>query len=128
MRAHGGDILHFPGARLVAIRAAGESADRANIDAHAALFAVEVVLPIGDDHRLRAALADAERLHVHSLIANADATETQDAAWRVVVDRLGPFLFRLVAFFLGEPALIRAVGKYHVLQFALATLVAYRAV
>jgi len=28
-----------------------------------------------------------------------------------VVDRLGPFLFRLVAFFLGEPALIRAVGK-----------------
>src|SRR6266478_9457953 len=83
MRAHGGDILHLPGARLVAIRAAGKSANRANIDAHAALFAVEVVFPIGDDHRLRAALADAERLHVHSLIANADATETQDAARRV---------------------------------------------
>jgi len=32
-----------------------------------------------------------------------------------------------VAFFLGEPV-FRAVGKNHVLQFALAALVAYRAI
>src|SRR5882672_2328944 len=52
MCAHGGYIRQLPGPRFVAIGAARESADRTNIDAHAALFAVEVVLPIRDDHRL----------------------------------------------------------------------------
>ncbi len=47
MRADGGDVVHLPGPRLVAIAAAGERADRANIDAHAALFAVELVAWLG---------------------------------------------------------------------------------
>src|ERR1700730_2986707 len=128
MRAYGRDVFHLPGARLVAIRAAGESADGADIDAHTAFFAVEMVLPVRDNYRLRAALAHAERLDVHSLVANANAAETQYAARRIVIDRLGPFLFRLVACFVGEPVVVGAIGENHILQFALATLVAYRAI
>src|SRR5690242_8417343 len=40
VRASGGDVLHLPGARLVAIGAAGEGADGTNVNAHAALFAL----------------------------------------------------------------------------------------
>src|SRR5258708_37847027 len=47
VRADGTDMLHFPGSRLVAIRPTGERADGADIDAHAALIALEVVLVIG---------------------------------------------------------------------------------
>ncbi len=43
MRADGGDVVHLPGARFVAIAAAGERAHGANIDAHAALLAIELV-------------------------------------------------------------------------------------
>ena len=43
MRADGGDVIHLPGPGLVAIAAAGERADGANVDAHAALLAVELV-------------------------------------------------------------------------------------
>ena len=51
MRADGGDVVHLPRARLVAIGAGGERADRADIDAHAAFFAVEMVAFIRGDHR-----------------------------------------------------------------------------
>ena len=40
-RAH---VLHLPGTRLVAIRARSQRAHRANVDAHAALFAFEMVI------------------------------------------------------------------------------------
>ena len=45
MGADGGDMVHLPGPRLVAIAAAGERAYRANVDAHAALLAVELAAP-----------------------------------------------------------------------------------
>ena len=47
MGADGGDVVHLPGAGLVAIAAAGERADGAHVDAHAALFAVELVAAVG---------------------------------------------------------------------------------
>ena len=50
--ANGGDVLHFPRARLVAIGAAGKRADRANVDAHAAFFAFEMIAAVGDDDAL----------------------------------------------------------------------------
>ena len=43
--ADGGDVIHLPGAGLVAIAAAGERAHGTDVDAHAALFAVEAVAP-----------------------------------------------------------------------------------
>src|SRR5579862_2945802 len=56
MGADGADVLHFPGTRLVSIGAAGECADRAYIDAHAALVALEVVLVIGRNFGIDAAV------------------------------------------------------------------------
>src|SRR6266550_867681 len=43
VRANSGHVFHFPGPRFVAIGAASQRADRANVDAHAALFAFEVI-------------------------------------------------------------------------------------
>src|SRR5260370_30713289 len=73
MRAYRRDVSHLPGTRLVSVRAARQRADRADIDAHAAFFAVQMILSIRDDHSLRTALAQAERLDVQPLIAHANA-------------------------------------------------------
>src|SRR5271167_4048863 len=78
VRAGIGDILHFPGARLIAIGAAGESADGAHINTHATFFASQLARLIGNDDRMHAARADAERFHVHAFIADAHATEAED--------------------------------------------------
>ena len=43
MRADGADVIHLPGTRLVTIGADGERADRAYVDAHAALFALQMI-------------------------------------------------------------------------------------
>ena len=43
MGADGGDVVHLPGAGFVAVAAAGERAHGADVDAHAALLAVELV-------------------------------------------------------------------------------------
>ncbi len=126
VRADRGDVGHFPRARLVAVRAAGERADGADVDAHAALFAVQMILAVRNDHRLRAARAHAERFDVHALVAHAHAAETQNASRRVVINRFRPFLLGLVALFFVEAALVRAIRENHVLQFALAALVAHR--
>ena len=128
MRADRGDVGHFPRARLVAVRAAGERADGTDVDAHAALFAVQMILAVRNDHRLRAASAHAERLDVHALVAHAHAAETQNAARRVVINRFRPLLLGLMALFFVEAALVRAIRENHVLQFALAALVAHGAI
>src|SRR5476649_1840140 len=65
VRADRGDILHFPRAGLVAVGAAGQRSDRADIDAHAALFALEVVFAIGDNDAVGAAHSDTQRFDVH---------------------------------------------------------------
>src|SRR5579862_5254781 len=119
MRAYGGRVGHFPRPRFVAIGSAGERADGTDINAHAAFFAFEMVFAIWNDDGIYAALADAERFHAHAFIANTDAAEAQNAARRVVINRLGPFFFRSVIFFFDEAALVRAVTENHVLQFAL---------
>src|SRR5579864_929216 len=77
MRARRAEILHLPGARLIAICAAGERADGADVNAHAALFARKLARFVGNDDRSDAARADAESLYVHALIANANAAEAQ---------------------------------------------------
>src|SRR5262249_53113140 len=43
VRAGGGDVVHLPRAGLITVGAGGERADRADVDAHAALFAVQMV-------------------------------------------------------------------------------------
>src|SRR5712692_959533 len=83
-----------------------------------------MILAIRNDHAVRAAHPDAQGLHVHAFIANAHATEAQNATRGIVINQLGPFFFRPVNFFFDEAARIRAVAEHHVLQFALAALAA----
>ena len=128
VRANGGHVFHFPGPRFVAIRAAGQCADRTNVNAHAALFAFEVIAAVGDNHAIRTAHADAQGLDVHALIANANTAEAQNAPRSIVVNDLRPFFFWAMNFFFDEAAGVRAISKDHVLQFALAAFVANRAV
>src|SRR5258708_9683888 len=50
MSANGSDMRHLPRASLVAIRPGSECADGADVDAHAALFALQVVFFIVSDY------------------------------------------------------------------------------
>src|ERR1700739_1350426 len=92
MRADGGDVIHLPGARFVAVAAAGKSAHRADVDAHAALLAIELVFVIGSDHGAGAAIVHAQRPHVHAFAAHANAAVTENAAGTVVEDGGRPLL------------------------------------
>ena len=58
------DMLHLPRTRFVPIRARCERAHRADVDAHAALFALQMILFIGCDDGTHAAILYAERPHV----------------------------------------------------------------
>src|SRR5690348_16176282 len=128
MRANGWHVLHFPGTRLVAIGATGQRAHRADINAHAALFTLEVVGAVGDDDAVRAAHANAEGFDVHAFVADAHATEAENATRSVVIDEFRPLFFGAMNFFFDEAAGIRAVAENHVLELAFAALVAHRAV
>ena len=133
MRADGGDVVHLPGAGLVAVAAAGERADGADVDAHAALLAVELALSpsfrdLGAMTELTPRFCDAQRPHVHAFAAHADAAITEDAAGAVVVDGRGPLLLVAVLLGLGVEAFAGAVLEGHVLQLALAAGIADRAV
>src|SRR5262249_9168277 len=118
----------FPRPRFVAIRAAGERANRADVDAHAAFFAFEMIFAVGDDDAVRAAHTHAKRFYVHAFVANAHATEAENAARCVVINKVRPLFFGTVNLFFDEAARVRAVAEHHVLQFAFAALVAHRAV
>ena len=128
MGADGGNVIHLPWARLVAVAAAGQRAYGADVDAHAAFFAVELIVAIGNDDGADAAVLHAQRPHIHAFAAYADAAVAKDAARAVVEDSGRPLL--LVAMMLGlfVKALAGAVLEGHVLQFALAAGVADRAV
>src|SRR5947209_18540372 len=80
MRACGANVLHFPRPRFVAIGTRGQSANGADVDTHAALFALEVIFFVGNDGRDDAAIIDAQRPDVHAFAANAHAAVTQNAA------------------------------------------------
>ena len=128
MGADGGDVVHLPGPRFVAIAAAGERAHGAHVDAHAALFAVELVAVVGDDDGVGAAVVDAQRPHVHAFAAHADAAVAEDAARAVVEDGGRPLLLVAMMLGLGVEAFAGAVLEGHVLQLALAARVADGAV
>ena len=49
MRADGADVLHLPRPSLVTIGSRGQRADRANVDTHAALFALQMIFFIRRD-------------------------------------------------------------------------------
>jgi hypothetical protein len=116
------------GAGLVAIAAAGECADGADVDAHAALFTVELVAAIGRDDGRDIAVLNSESPDVHAFTADACAAVAKDAAWTVVEDGGGPLLLVAVSLGVDHKALAGTVLECHVLQFALAAGVADGAV
>src|SRR5579863_3222680 len=68
MRTNSSDVMHFPGPRLIAIHAACQRAHRADVDAHAAFIALQVIEMVGSDFRMSATIDHAQRVHAHALI------------------------------------------------------------
>ncbi len=122
--ADGADVLHFPGARLIPISTAGERSDRADVDAHAAFVALEMIADVGRDLGDGATVDDAERADAHAFVADAHAAEAEDATRAIVEDDGRPLFFVDVQLVFGEAAFAGSVAKDHVLQFALAAFVA----
>src|SRR6185369_13008256 len=90
VRAGGPDVVHLPGASLVAIGSRGKRANRADIDTHAAFFALEVIFFVWCDDRAHATVLHAESPHVHGLAAHTHAAVTEDAARAVKVNYRRP--------------------------------------
>src|SRR6266404_5312349 len=80
MRADGANVLHLPRARLIAISAGGQRADRTNVDASAALVALQVVTVRRSDLRNHAAVDYPQRPDAQPLIAHPHAAVAKDAA------------------------------------------------
>ena len=115
VRADGSHVLHLPGPGLVAVGSAGERANGADVDTHAALVALEPVAVVGRNLRRSSAIDDTERAHSHPLAANADAAEAEDAARLVVEHHRRPLPLVDMLLALDEPALARAIAEHHVL-------------
>ncbi len=125
MRADGPDVIHFPRTRLIAVGPGSERAHRTNVDAHAALFAIEVVFLVGRNDGTDTAILYAERPDVHRLAADAHAAITKNAPRPIEIDHRRPLLLFLVVLGLHEFRLGGPVGESHVLQFAFAARVAH---
>src|ERR1017187_7340665 len=75
VRAHGRRVSHFPRSRFIAIRPARQRANGANINAHSAFFAFQMIFAIWNDRGIYATLTDAKRFHSHAFVANARSEE-----------------------------------------------------
>src|SRR5581483_4161339 len=128
VRADGAYVLHLPRPRFITVRARGERADRADINAHAALFTLKVIFFIRSDNGTDAAILHAQRPHVHSFATDAHAAITQDAPRAIEEHHRRPLLLFLVVLGLHEFGLGSAVRERHVLQFTLAACVADRTI
>ena len=115
VRANCGNVVHLPRPRLVAIAAAGQSAHRADVDAHAALFAVQMVASVGRNCRMNAAVLHPQRPHVHAFAAHTDAAIAENAPRSIKIDGGRPLLLFAMVFGLGVEALAGAVLEGHVL-------------
>src|SRR5258708_38262808 len=123
--ANRADMFHLPWSRLVAIRSGSQRTDGADVDAHTAFFALEVIFFVRRDDRTHSAVLHPERPHVHAFPANAHATVAKYATRPIEVDHGRPLLFVLMILRLHELRFSGAVREGHVLQFALATRIAY---
>src|SRR5215469_1344216 len=121
-------MRHLPRSRLVAIGTRGQRSDWANIDAHAAFFALEVILLVRKNGGNHSAVLDAERPNIHAFATHADTAIAENAAGPVKVHHWRPLLLITMVLQVDEFGLGSAVGKRHVLQFALAAGVANRAI
>src|SRR5688572_23790379 len=107
----------------MAVGGVEERARRADLDAVAALRAVEPALVRADD-RVDAPAPGLDGVLAHPLVADARATLAEDAALRVVGDDGREELFGEGVLLLGEALFQPAPVEDHLLEFALAAAVA----
>src|SRR5579864_1624706 len=81
-----GYVLHLPGACFVAIRAGSECAHGADIDAHAAFFALEMVFLVRNNGRNYAPVVHSKPPNVHAFAANADAAVAKNATRSIEIN------------------------------------------
>jgi len=91
-------MLHLPWAGLVAIRPGCQRPHRADIDAHPAFFALEMVLFVRNDQLRGIAVGDAQGPYVHSLATNANTSIAHDAARAIEVNDGRPLLLIAMIF------------------------------
>src|SRR5205814_8045786 len=70
MCARGALVLHFTGTCLVSVCARGQRTHGADVNAHAAFFAFEMIFFVGSDNRAHAAILHAQRSDIDSLAAH----------------------------------------------------------
>src|SRR6185312_1539024 len=128
MSASRADVIHLPGAGLITISSRSECAHRTDVDAHAAFFALQVILFIWCDDRAYAAVLYPQRPDIHALAAHPHAAVAENAARPVKIHNRRPLLLFLVVLGLHVLRFRRAVGKRHVLQFAFAPGIAHRTI
>src|SRR4029077_20970927 len=128
VRARCANVLHLPWPRLVAVRTRGQRAHRANIDAHPAFLALQVIFLVGSDDGTHAAILHAQGPDIHALAADSDAAVAQDATRPVEIHHWRPLLLFLVIFGLHVFGFGSAIGESHILQFAFAAGIAHWAV
>src|SRR5262249_48949512 len=121
-------MFHLPGAGFVAVSSRSESADGADIDAHPALFALEVIFPVRNDSGTHATVLDSQSPNIHAFAANTHAAVAQDAAGPIEIHYRRPLLLVAMMFEFDVAGIRSAVGKRHVLQFAFATRITDRTI
>ncbi len=87
-----------------------------------------MVFEIGRDNRTNPAILYTQRPNIHPLATHAYAAVTQDAPWPVKINHRRPLLLLTMILDVNEFRFRGAVGKRHVLKFALAASVAYRTI
>src|SRR5271166_532659 len=124
-RAH---MLHLPWPRLVAIRAGSQCPHRADVDAHPALFALQMIFLIRRNDRTHATVLHSQRPNIHSFAAHAHTPKTKNAPRTIEEHHWRPLLLLLMILGLHELRFGRTIRERHVLQFAFAARIAYRAI
>src|ERR1017187_1254169 len=80
MRANRRGVLHLPWARLISVWAGGECTDRADINAHSAFLALQMLVLVGHNQLRRVSVGDSQCPDIHSFPAYSDAAVAHDAA------------------------------------------------
>src|SRR5205085_12323045 len=117
----------FPRPRLMAIGSVKQGSRRADLDAVAALRAIQPAAESADDG-VCAAIAGLDRFFTHPLIADTRATLAEDAPLRIVGDHRRKICFRLRIFAFDETLFEVAPIESQLLKFTLAAAITHRAI
>ena len=86
MCADGAHMLHLPWPGLIAVCARSQSADRTDVNAHAALFALQMIFLIGSNDRDHTPVLHTQSPDIHAFTADTHAPVAQNAAWPIEIN------------------------------------------